>query len=141
MGKLFGPIGWVFDFGMKFISSGLVEKITGFLAKASDNAAANRQAEVKAATDIVVAHLNEQVEARKAQKELSARHDKIVSWIAGAFAFHITMIVLDSVFHLGWKVDSLPAPMDDWEGRIVLALCCAAPTSALVKSVVSKVWK
>lgn len=131
---------FIFTWLLKFVSSGVVDKITGYLTTRSNNATDEHKANTKAATDIVVAELNSAVEVRKIQQAFSSRHDWIVDWIGGAFAFHITCVVLDSVFHLAWDVKALPAPMDEWEGQIILALCVAGPTTSIAKHVVSKVW-
>lgn len=126
---------------LKLCSSSVIGKVTDYLTARSNDAVTIHGQDATAATQIVVAQMNAEVEARKVQKELAGQHGWIVGALGGLFVFHIGMIILDSVFHLNWNVAALPAPMDQWEGQIVLALCCVGPTTSLVNRVVARVWK
>jgi hypothetical protein len=129
--------GWI----LKFFSSGVVKDVAGWLTAKSNDQATMHGQDTTAATQIIVAQMQGELAMRTAQSALSSRHDKLVSWIGAIFAFHLMMIMLDSVFHLGWKVAELPGPMADWEGRIVLALCCATPAVNVANRLIEKVWK
>lgn len=131
---------FIFSWVLQLFSSGVIKDVTSYLSKRSDNAAETHKTDAQSATQIVVAQMTAEVEARKAQAALSSRHDWIVGSLGAAFVFHIWMIVLDSVFHLNWNISSLPEPMNQWEGQIVLALCCVGPTQTLVHKVVDRVW-
>lgn len=130
-----------FSFILKFFSSATIGKITDYLTARANDAVQTHGQDTTAATQIVVAQMQAEIAARQVQAQVASKHDKLVSWIGGALAFHITMIVLDSVFHLNWKVDALPAPMDSWEGLIVLTICGAAPVTNIANRVIEKVWK
>lgn len=129
------------SFIINLLSSPFIGAVTNVLNKRVDAAVETHKMDTAAATQMVVAQMQAEIEARKAQSAMSSRHDWIVSWLGGAFVFHVFMIVLDSVFHLNWNVSALPKPMDEWEGQIILALCCVGPTTNIVNRVVGRVWK
>lgn len=132
---------WLLTLATKLFSSTILERVVGYLEKRSNDAAAMHGQDTTAATQIIVAQLQAEIEARKAQSEFTSRHDKLVAWIASAFILHIWMLVLDRCFHLGWNIDMLPEPLNDWEGRILLSFFIVVPASSLAKAVIAKVWK
>lgn len=130
-------LGWL----MKFASSKLVEQVTDYLTKRSNDIAVMHGQDTTAATQIVVAQMQAEIAARAEQGKFSSRHDKLVAWIASAFILHIWMLVLDRCFHLGWNIELLPDPLSDWEGRIILSFFIVTPTASLAKTVIERVWK
>lgn len=132
---------FIFGWILKFLSSSAITSVTSYLTTRANTAVQTHQADTAAAVEIVKAEVQAELFTRQAQAAMSSRHDWIVSWLGGCFVFHIFMIVLDSVFHLGWQVSALPAPMDQWEGQIVLALCCVGPAKSVAQYVANKVWK
>ncbi|UYO52502.1 hypothetical protein [Rhodopseudomonas palustris] len=132
---------WLLTLATKLFSSTILERVVGYLEKRSNDAAVMHGQNTTAATQIVVATLQAEIEARKVQSEFTSRHDKIVAWIAAAFILHIWMLVLDHCFHLGWNVGPLPDPLGDWEGRIILSFFIVVPTASVAKALIAKVWK
>lgn len=132
---------FIFGWILKLFSSSIIGKVTDYLTTRANDAVQTHGQDTTAATQIVVAQMQAEIEARKAQAVIAGQHGWIVGALGGVFVFHIAMTVLDSVFHLNWKVSALPAPMDQWEGQIVLALACVGPTTSLVSRVVARVWK
>lgn len=49
----------------------------------------------------------------------------VTRFIVPGFAYpvmaHWIAVILDSIFHFGWKISALPSPLDDWEGQIILS--------------------
>ncbi|NPU64602.1 hypothetical protein HL667_06295 [Bradyrhizobium sp. 83012] len=121
----------------KFFSSGILTKVADYLEKRSADQALMHGQDMSAATAIVVAQINAEIEARKAQVEFSSRHDKLVAWIVAPFILHVWMLVLDRCFHLGWDIGMLPDPLNDWEGRILLSFFIVTPAANLAKVALS----
>lgn len=131
----------MFAWLLKIFTSQTIGKITDYLTARSSDLATTHGHDTKAATDIVVAQMQAEIEARKAQVAFTSRHDTLVTWIASAFILHVWMIVLDRCFHLGWNVPALPKPLDEWEGTIILSFFIVTPAATLAKAVIAKVWK
>lgn len=132
---------FIFGWALKFVTGGALSSVMDWLKTQANNAALEHKADTEAAAAILTAHVQAEIEARKAQVAVSSRHDKLVTFIGSAFAFHVWMIVLDSAFHLNWNVAALPAPMDGWEGQILLSFFIVAPTATVAKTLISKIWK
>jgi hypothetical protein len=131
----------IFAWILQLFSSPIIGKVADYLEKRSNDIAVMHGQDTTAATQIVVAQMRAEIEARKAQAALASRHDKLVAWIAAAFILHIWMIVLDTCFHLKWGITLLPQPLDDWEGRIILSFFIVTPVASLAKAAIAKVWK
>lgn len=67
------------------------------------------------------------IEINRMKKEMAIinREWWVTAWIMPAFAYpvaaHWGAVILDSIFHFGWKVAALPGVMAEWEGQIVLS--------------------
>lgn len=135
---IFGSIfGWL----LKFASSKLVGQVTDYLTKRSNDQAVMHGQDTKAATEIVVAQMQAEIEFRREQGKFTSRHDKLVAWIASPFILHVWMLVLDRCFHLSWEIGTLPDPLNEWEGRILLSFFIVPPVATIAKAVAAKVWK
>lgn len=132
---------FILNWILQFFSSKVISSVTDYLTKRSNDIAVMHGQDTTAATQIVVAQMQAEIEARKAQLVFSSRHDKLVAWIASAFILHIWMLVLDRCFHLGWDIGMLPDPLNEWEGRILLSFFIVTPAASLAKAVLTKVWK
>lgn len=91
----------------------------------------------KAATEIVVAQMQAEVEANKTKSEFSSRHGTLVAWIAAAVILHVWMYVLDKCFSLSWAIPAL----EEWEQNIVLSFFIITPVAAIARGVATKVFK
>lgn len=131
----------LFGWALKLITGGALSSVMDWLKTQSNNTALEHKADAEAASSILVAQVQAEIETRKAQAMIASRHDGLVTFIGSAFAFHVWMIVLDSAFHLNWNVAALPAPMDGWEGQILLSFFIVAPTATVAKTLISKIWK
>jgi hypothetical protein len=101
-------------------------------AKASDDLA-RYQTGVTADTQIAIAQVNAQIEARKVQAQLiqADRGWWVTAWIRPLIVYpcvlHFGAIVLDSTFRLGWGIAKLPPPYDGYEQAIILSFLIARP--------------
>lgn len=132
---------WFFSWILKFFSAGVVKDVTSWLTARSNDAATMNGQNTTAATSIIVAQMQAEVAARQAQASVASQHGWVVGFIIWTFAFHVFTVMLDSVFHFGWKVFALPAPMDTWEGLVILAVCGAAPITNVANRLIDRVWK
>jgi hypothetical protein len=111
----------------------LLGRLADYLrAKANDDLA-RFQTGVQADTQIALARLNAEIEARKVQAQL-IRADR--GWWVTAFirplivypcVVHFGAIVLDSTFRFGWGIARLPPPYDGYEQAIILSFFIARP--------------
>lgn len=48
---------------------------------------------------------------------------RVMTGVIGiSISAHFASVVLDSMFHFGWKIAKLPGLWDEWEGAIILSL-------------------
>ena len=111
----------------------LIGRVADLLrAKANDDLA-RFQTGVAADTQIALAQVNAQIEARKEQAKLiqADRGWWVTAWIRPLIVYpcvmHFGAIVLDSTFRLGWGIAKLPPPYDGYEQAIILSFFIARP--------------
>lgn len=126
---------------LKFVSSGVVDRVADYLTKRSNDQAVMHGQDTQAATEIVVAQMKAEIAAREEQGKFTSRHDKLVAWIAAPFILHVWMLALDICFHLDWEIGLFPDPLNEWEGRILLSFFIVPPAATIAKAVAAKVWK
>ena len=111
----------------------LLGGVADYLRKRADNELARFQAGVAAATQIALARVTAQIEARKLQTELmqADRGWWVTSWIRPLIVYpcvlHFGAIVLDSTFGFEWGIAKLPPPYDGYEQAIILSFFIARP--------------
>ena len=111
------------SFLLKFLSSTFLERIIGYLEKKE----LNDVEKAKLGATVAVEQLKAEVETRKLQKELIVQENGwlvtrwIIPFIVYPLAIHLNAVILDSIFHLDWKIAKLPSPMDEWQGAIILS--------------------
>jgi hypothetical protein len=124
--KLMGFIG-----GATF--DALLGRLAEYLRARANDDLARYQTGVQADTQIAIAHVNAQIEARKVQAQL-IQADR--GWWVTAFirplivypcVLHFGAIVIDSTFLLGWGIAKLPPPYDGYEQAIILSFFIARP--------------
>jgi len=126
---LFKLLGW--------IGGGAFDALLGRVAdllqrKASDDLA-RYQTGVAADTQIAIAQVNAQIEARKEQVKLieADRGWWVTAWLRPLIVYpcvlHFGAIVLDSTFRFGWGIAKLPPPYDGYEQTIILSFFIARP--------------
>lgn len=111
----------------------LLGRLADYLrAKANDDLA-RFQTGVQADTQIAIAQVNAQIEARKEQAKLmdADRGWWVTAWVRPLIVYpcvvHFGAIVLDSTFRFGWGVPKLPPPYDGYEQAIILSFFIARP--------------
>lgn len=58
----------------------------------------------------------------------------------GGFVFHVLLVILDTCFAtIDWRIPKLPAPMDEWEGAIILSLFGIAAAQRSVMAVAAAI--
>lgn len=62
----------------------------------------------------------------------------IMPGFAYLMMFHVGAVVLDSVFHYGWKIAALPGPIAEWEGQIILSFFIVGTTQNLVRQWINR---
>ncbi len=105
-----------------------------FRQKAGDDLA-RYQSGVAADTQIAIARVNAELEARKAQAQLlqADRGWWVTAWIRPLLVYpcavHFAAIVLDSTLppYGSWGIPRLPAPYDLYEQSIILSFFIARP--------------
>jgi hypothetical protein len=119
-------------FGGGVIESIVTRVAEHFRQKASDDLA-RFQTGVQADTQIALAQINAELEARKTQAAIlqADRGWRVTAWIRPLLVYpcviHFGAIVLDSTFPLGWGIAKLPAPYDTYEQTIILSFFIARP--------------
>ncbi|MFZ5690685.1 MAG: hypothetical protein ACOY5F_05460 [Pseudomonadota bacterium] len=122
---------------MGLLGGGAFDALLGRLAdylraKANDDLA-RFQTGVQADTQIAIAQVNAQIEARKVQAKLmeADRGWWVTAWIRPLIVYpcvlHFGAIVIDSTFRLGWGIAKLPPPYDGYEQAIILSFFIARP--------------
>jgi hypothetical protein len=120
-----------------WLGGGALDALLGRVAdllqrKASDDLA-RYQTGVAADTQIALAQVNAQIEARKEQAKLiqADRGWWVTAWIRPLIVYpcviHFGAIVLDSTFRFGWGIAKLPPPYDGYEQAIILSFFIARP--------------
>jgi len=123
---------------------GIVGKLFDYLGKRSDNAVLTNGQNVTGDATVAQAQLTAYVEERKViAQERAAQHlSPWTAWmIPAAFGFcmlHFGAIVLDSTFRFNWQVAKLPAPYDQMEWSIVMAVIGVAGIAPTVRRIFGK---
>ena len=79
------------------------------------------------AADLAMAEIEAGLEARKRAHELRLATSgfwemRLLTFaIAFPFVAHLWAVWLDTQFRLGWRIPKFPAPMDEWQGAIMLS--------------------
>lgn len=122
---------------MGLLGGGALDALLGRLAdylraKANDDLA-RFQTGVQADTQIAIAQVNAQIEARKVQAKLmeADRGWWVTAWVRPLIVYpcviHFGAIVIDSTFRFGWGIAKLPQPYDGYEQAIILSFFIARP--------------
>jgi hypothetical protein len=122
---------------MTLVGGGALDALLGRLAdylraKANDDLA-RFQTGVAADTQIAIAHVTAEIEARKEQAKLldADRGWWVTAWVRPLIVYpcviHFGAIVIDSTFLLGWGIAKLPPPYDGYEQAIILSFFIARP--------------
>jgi hypothetical protein len=120
----------------------LAESVAAYLRQKASDDLARYQAGLSADSQIALARLNAEIEARKVEAQILAadRGWRVTAWIRPLLvypcAIHFAAIVLDSIpfwtpfgHHAtgAWAIARLPAPYDVYEQAIILSFFIARP--------------
>lgn len=111
----------------------LLGRVSDLLQRKASDDLARYQTGVQADTQIAIAQVNAQIEARKVQAQLmqADRGWRVTAWIRPLIVYpcvlHFGAIVLDSTFAFGWGIAKLPPPYDGYEQAIILSFFIARP--------------
>ena len=50
----------------------------------------------------------------------------------------VDSVVLDSMFHLGWKIAALPSPLDEWAAVIITSLFLVDGAKGIARTIVAR---
>ena len=124
--------------------SGILAPILGYFTTARNDDLAGFQAGASADTDRYKAYLAAAVEMAQIKASQNVWWGARLLFLAGAFGpvTHFTAVFLDSVPLLGhgigsWAVPKLPAPYDDYEGKVVLSFFLMAPAAPVLSAAAS----
>ncbi|MGV7034831.1 hypothetical protein [Methylobacterium symbioticum] len=123
---------------------GVLDGLFGYLQKRSDNGVLTNGQNVAGDVTVAQAQLAAYVEERKAlaAERAAQRLSPWTAWmIPTAFALcmlHFGAIVLDSTFLFNWRVAKLPAPYDQMEWCIVMAVIGVAGIAPTVRRIFGK---
>ena len=111
----------------------LLDRVADVLQRKASDDLARYQTGVAADTQIALAQVNAQIEARKEQARLieADRGWWVTAWVRPLIVYpcviHFGAIVLDSTFRFGWGIAKLPPPYDGYEQAIILSFFIARP--------------
>ena len=111
----------------------LLGRVADVLQRKASDDLARYQTGVAADTQIALAQVNAQIEARKEQARLieADRGWWVTAWVRPLIVYpcviHFGAIVLDSTFRFGWGIAKLPPPYDGYEQAIILSFFIARP--------------
>lgn len=111
----------------------LLGRLADYLRASANDDLARFQTGVAADTQIALAQVNAQIEARKVQAQLiqADRGWWVTAWVRPLIVYpcvlHFGAIVLDSTFAFGWGIAKLPPPYDGYEQAIILSFFIARP--------------
>jgi hypothetical protein len=120
----------------------MMDAVAGYFRQKANDDLARFQTGVAADTQIALAQLNAEIEARKVQAQILAadRGWRVTAWIRPLLVYpcvvHFGAIVIDSMpfwtpfgTHItgSWQIAKLPAPYDLYEQAIILSFFIARP--------------
>jgi hypothetical protein len=111
----------------------VVARVAAHFRQTASDDLARHQADVAADTQIALAQVNAELEARKTQAQIMAadRGWRVTAWIRPLLVYpcvlHFGAIMLDSTFLFGWGIARLPPPYDTYEQAIILSFFIARP--------------
>lgn len=111
----------------------VIGRVADILRRKANDDLARFQTGVQADTQIALAQVNAQIEARKLQAQImqADRGWWVTAWIRPLIVYpcvaHFGAIVLDSTFAFGWGIAKLPPPYDAYEQAIILSFFIARP--------------
>lgn len=117
----------------------LIGRVADFLRQKASDDLARFQTGVAADTQIALAQVNAQIEARKIQAQImeADRGWRVTAWIRPLIVYpcvlHFGAIVLDSTFAFGWGIARLPPPYDSYEQAIILSFFIARPFEKMAR--------
>lgn len=81
----------------------------------------------KAAAQTDEARIAADVQIKALETKLASKDNPALQWAVGivavAMALHIALVALVSCAPwLGWTIHALPAPMNEWQGSIILSM-------------------
>ena len=123
---------------------GLASGVLGYLNKRADSGVAINGANVAGDVAVNQAALQAYVEERKviAAARAADRGSLWTAWMIptafGLAMLHFGAIVLDSVLHLGLAVAKLPAPYDQMQWQIVMAVIGVSGAAGMVRKIFAK---
>ena len=123
-------------FLVRFLGDGILSRVVGYLEKKQDADTARDGN----ARDVAVEALKAEIAARQAAAEIVKAEQGwwVTAMIRPAFAYPLALwwaaVIFDSIFHFGWKIAALPAPLSEWAGWIVLSFFVTRPFEKAVRS-------
>lgn len=105
---------------LNILTGGVLSKVLDFFQTKENNRIAALNTERRLAHDQNMAERQSRKEIRLA----TASYWEMrlgTGLIAFPFIFHLWSVWLDTQFKFGWQIDKFPAPMDEWEGAILLS--------------------
>jgi len=124
---------------LNWISGGLARSLTqAYEAKLK----AQNDSE-RIAADISIQEIQAQIQVANGAKEIRLAtagfwEQRLLTFLIGFFAVsHLGAVWADTMFKLGWKVSAFPAPMDQWQGTIILGYFGYVGAQSGIKSISS----
>lgn len=112
---------------IKWFFTWLTGDLAGALTRAYETKKNSESERDKVRAEVAIKDIDAQIEARRQATEI--RLATVGFWemrlitflIAGCFTLHLVLVTLDTCFKFGWAIPKFPAPMDAWEGTILLS--------------------
>jgi hypothetical protein len=131
---------WLLGVALKFVSSGLLDKVLGVLKAESDGAVERDRITAEVAIEQVKAELGR----RQAQRDvlLAEQGRAVTALMRPAFAYPLAVyyaaVIADSLCHFAWNVAALPAPIGDWSGWIISAIFLSESGERITRTIVAR---
>ena len=129
------------------IVTNVVSRVADYFQKKASDDLARFQTGVSADTQIALAHVEDELEARKQQTQILAADrgwwdKREAAWIRPLLVYpcvlHFGAILFDSTFPLGWGIAKLPAPYDAYEQAIILSFFIARPFEKIARVFIAR---
>jgi hypothetical protein len=121
---------------LSWLGGGVLDRLLAHFEKRQDT----QLERDKLVATVVSEEIKAEIETRKLQAQLiQVEQGRWVTALMRPFLFyplalHYVAVVTDSIFRFSWDIDRLPAPMDEWQGTILLSLFLSRPIEKLGRS-------
>ena len=121
---------------LSWLSGGVLDRLLSYFEKRQDTGLERD----KLVATVTTEEIKAEIEARRLQAQIiQVEQGWWITALMRPFLFyplaaHYVAVVADSMFHFSFDIDRLPAPMNDWQGTILLSLFLSRPLEKFGRS-------